>query len=466
MARKKNSTFQGSSAFDVDVDALTYRRVWENIAGDLALVADKATGEHGETEVIDHSGVAGRGSLLGVPIINQFIGRTLHLNYDVGGAAGSKDSGKGPTWLYSAWLFISPGEGDVVVHVGWGGSSAALEKAVCYVRDTAAFAVVGDDRVPLTEVRGYSGANVMGCRIYNLTPGLHLLFLEVDTSEGDIEHAPFDLVSFTASPMRQRRRGGAIFPRPLDDSPFGVTAPGAAQGFVPVDYDEAAFSDGVAINGHMVFRHNRLINALYEYITGWRAGGNAARTLVDHDGAAAPDGTNPARSRALAHTRSLYANEPEIAWPVWSECFGAFKVDGGLVVDAASPPTGGMLKWFAPWRRATTTAITALQNMRRLRATLPDFQTTSSRLKWAVLAGTDGGDVTQWVAHVSAGGATATANFAVIPGTGGKLAMASGSALAFVADVETDIIVGLSRASPIGAVDECVLIAACMYFEP
>lgn len=470
MARKKSATYQGSSPFDVDVDQMTLRRVWENIAGDLALVFDKATGENAETEVCNHDGTSGRGARLGVPVVNQFIGRRLFFE---GGSKTAKDGGVGPTWLYAVPVFIPPGEAEYTVVIATDGGPVATFSSFAptvYFRDAATFAAVGDDRVALN-VREMDGVSCLTARIRNVTTGQRLFFFEVNTSalfdSSATDDTSFYFGSISVSPMRRRSGGRGVFPPMLSTSPFGVTTPGAAQGVVPVDYDAAAFDEGFTINGHMVFRHNRLINALYEYITGWRAGGNATRTLADHDGAGAADAVDPARSRALAHTRSLYASEPEVDWPLWCNGFGAFKLDGGLVVDAASPPTTGMLDWFAPFRVATTTAAGTKQIMRQLALMCPDFQTATSRLKWMVLVGTDSGTITQYTAHVGAGGADGTAAFAAITTpTGAKLALAQGTALAFTADTLVVANVGLSKSAAIAAADEAVLLGACLYFDP
>jgi hypothetical protein len=456
MARKKNATFQGVSPFDVDVDALTKRSVLESICGDLALISDKATGQNAEASTCNHGGTAGRGSLLGVPLVNQYVGRTLFVDYSAGGAVSDKDGGTGPTLVWVAPIFIAPGETQIVVDVGVQGQR--IPPMVAYVRSTA-FAVVGADRVLLEQV----GDGLLRARITGLTSGLRILCVEANTdgwaSNGDFGGVVFDFQSISVHVDRDRRRGVPPHAAPLSTSPFGVTAPGATEGFVDPAFDAALFGEGLPVHGYLTAGLNRWINGLYEYVTGYRAGGNATRTLVDHDGAGAFDDVDPARSRALAHTRSLYAAEPEVAWPLWSEGFGAFKLDGGLVVNATTSPTYGMLEWFAPWPNTASA-----QAIRQLRMQMPDFQTSSSRLKWAVLCGVDSGTVSNWSARVSAGGATSVVAFTAIAGT--KLALATGTALAFTADSLVDVVVGTVKSGALGAADECVPLGACLYFEP
>lgn len=455
MARKKNATFVGVSPFDVDVDALTKKSTLENIAGDLALVFDKATGSNAETSTCNHGGTDGRGSLLGVPLVAQYIGRTIYVDYSAGGAVTDKDGGTGPTLLWAAPIFIAPGETEVAIEIGVEGRAPPM---VAYFRTTA-FAAHGDDRVLLrADPDGFLRARITG-----ISSGLRLLCIEANTdgwaATGDFGGVVFDLQSVAVFVDRVRTRGATLASPPLATSPFGVNTPGAAEGVGVVDLDTVLFSEGNAFDAYVLSSLNRSINGLWEYITGWRAGNNKSRTLEDHDGAGAFDDIDPARSRALAHTRSLYAAEPEVAWPLWCEGFGGFKLDGGLVVNSSTTPTNGMLENFAPMPNTA-----AAQTIRQFRAQMPDFQTASSRLKWAVLAGVDSGTVANWSARVAAGGATSTAAFAAIAGT--KLALATGSALAFTADSLVDLTVGTSCSAAKGALDEMVVLGACLYFEP
>src|SRR5574337_1522366 len=107
MARKKNSSFQGATVFDTDVDAPSFQRVVENTVGDVALIFDKVTGSNGETSTIIHTGASDRGARLGVPIVNQFIGKSINLTNPVFSKA--TNGGLGETWLL--WpVFLVPGE--------------------------------------------------------------------------------------------------------------------------------------------------------------------------------------------------------------------------------------------------------------------------------------------------------------------------------------------------------------------
>lgn len=462
MARKKNTTFTGSVIADVDIDALTFQRAIENAIGDTALVFDKVTGSNGEANTINHGGTAGRGSLLGVPVAQQYIGRRVNLDYTAGGAVTDKfGGGGGQTWLIACPVFIPPGETEMMVEVT--AYNLGDVNLVAYFR-TSVFATVGDAAVKVLEDQG---DGIRRALFSGLTSGLCLFFVDATTRVMGTE--PY-LQSWRIYPRRDRSPRTAARSTSQE---VGVTTPAATEGVANVAFDSSLFAPGVPLHGYLTAKENRNQNGLTEYITGWPAADNAAYTHVDHDGAGAADAADPARSRFLAHTRSLYAAEPEIAWPLGSWAFGAFRpVDGGFVVNALEPPTYGMLNWYAPWPTAGT-----VTTMSQMLLQMPDFQTSASRLKMAMLVGSDAGLISDWDGRAGLDGAVGIGAFAAVTGTtvAGRLGLATATALAFTGDgvLTTDAqalavfrLVKTRSAGAARSIKSIALLGACLYFEP
>ncbi len=460
MAREKSSAFEGASQYDVDVDALTHTRVIQSIIGDVALVHDRISGQnaHG-ADVITHDGTAGRGSLLGVPN-NQWIGANLSCAGAAAGAAKNGDTGT--TWIIAKPYWIAGGETEVVVELHTQGTPRRIEP-VAYFKSSTTYADVGDVRVPMERVD--VAGTVLRCTIRGLTSALRLFFIEVQTDE--LIGQDWFVDSLTITPQRQRAAGQNAPPPRRATNDYGVTIPSATQGVAHVDFDASWFADSAALDGYLLAFANRNINGLEECMRGWPCGGNLDYVHVDHDGAGAADDVDPARSRFMAHTRSLWAAEPELEWQIISEGYGAFLVNGYMVVDHT--PTVGMLEWFAPY--ITDQVATTI---RKVQAAMPDFQTGSSRLKWAILCGSNATNVNAatWTAAANAGGADGSLAVAAVsgsptnPGGGNALQLATGSALAFTADSVVQIAISLDRSAGVFTAGENVLLGFCLYFDP
>jgi hypothetical protein len=187
---------------------------------------------------------------------------------------------------------------------------------------------------------------------------------------------------------------------------------------------------------------------------------------VDHDGAGNPALTNPARSRFMAHTRSLYAAEPESEMPIFTDAMGAFKTDGSLVVNLLNPPTFGMLDWYAPWPIQT-----AQQSVRQVSVKWPDFQTANSGLKAIVLVGSDGfTDIgTDWTASIRTrnGVSTTTCGAFIALDANNRYWRATASAIPFNAE-DGDICELLMEktAGALEAINQIVLLGWHVYFDP
>ena len=457
MARVLSSSFVGATPLEADVDALTFRRVMRGVAGDLARIGDDLTGQNSPATPITHVG-GGQGALLGTPLWQQYIGRAI--NYTNPGSG--KDATPGATWLCAQPVWMPDGETEVDVEVTVSGSFEALDPIV-RITTSAGVAI---DVQPLRRRDDIRGRQVWGCRLTNLTRQLCLVLLEADTTSlGD---DVFSCAVWTWRGFFRRIRPQRTATKNETGANCGVTTPGATEGVALVDFDDHRFADRRAIDGHMVAYLNRNLRGIEEFGSGWPAGGNASYTHVDHDGAGAADDTNPARSRFSAATRSLYANEPEVDFPLFSEAFGAMRLDGGSVVDstASSPPTAGMLGWFAPYPLTA-----AAQVLRQAYLRIPDFQSAASRLRWAILVGTDqAADITNWTGRVGGtvgpGSAAFGAAFAAGPSSS-VLALATGTGLAFAADAANFVTWGTQRSGGFDANrDEIFLLGAALCFQP
>ncbi len=460
MAREVNSgDFAGSPVIDVDVDAATFRRVVRNAQRDLARCFDDLTGENSAPTPIDHRG-GGQGALLGIPVWQQRIGRSLFYRDPV---IGGKQAAPGPTWICAQPAFIPRGEEELDVEVT--GSGIAQLGAVARITTSAG---VDIDVQPLREMPSIGGRPRWGCRLTGLTRQLCLVFLEVDTSRDDGAVAAAATLHSWRGFFR-RMRPPKVATRNESGANCGVTTPGATQGVAFVDIDSHRFADRRALDGHIIATINRNLRGLEEFGSRWPAGGNASYTHVDHDGAGVADVSDPARSRFSAGTRSLYASEPEPDFPLFSEAFGAFRLDGGPVVDAttSSPPVAGLLGWFAPYPLSA-----AVQIIRQCTLRIPDFQTAASRLRWAILAGTDqAADIGNWQGSVTGLGGTGTGTFgaAFAAGASGSvLSLATGTGLAFTGDALSTASWRTQRTA--GVFDttrtEIFMLGAALWFEP
>ena len=457
MARVVSSSFVGATPLEADVDALTFRRVMRGVAGDLARIGDDLTGQNSPSTPITHVG-GGQGALLGTPLWQQHIGRAI----DYTNPASGKDATPGATWLCAQPVWIPDGETEVDVEVTASGRFEGLD-AVVRCTTSAGVAI---DVQPLRQQGDLAGRQVWSCRLTGLTRQLVLVFLEADTSTPGYVNPNIVLHSWRGFFRRIRPQRTAT--KNETGANCGVTTPGATEGVALVDFDDHRFADRRAIDGHMVAYLNRNLRGLEEFGSGWPAGGNASYTHVDHDGAGAADDSNPARSRFSAATRSLYANEPEVDFPLFSEAFGAFRLDGGSVVDStlSSPPAAGMLGWFAPYPLTVS-----IQVLRRAFIRIPDFQSAASRLRWAILVGTDqAADITNWTGRIGGTVGPASSAFGAAFAAGPSssvLALATGTGLAFTGDSAHSIQWGTQRSGGFDANrDELFLLGAALWFQP
>jgi hypothetical protein len=450
MTRVRSSTFQGATPFEVDVDALTLGRTLQNACGDVALVYDKITGENAEPLPVNHTG-PGRGSVLGVPLWNQYIGRSI--NYV--GSGTSKGGIPAPIYLLAHPFHLPRGESTLSVRLNTeGGNLAALRPTVRVTSTTGT-----TRQVAVMDVAD----GVASARLTGMTEGENIVFVEANTQGSSLT----DLLLLSWHGYFDRVRRASSTPRaPSGSTAVGVTTPGASEALSHTNIDSNWLSSGAAFDGFITSHLDRNINGLLEFGSGWPAGGNASYTHEDQSGGVA-DPTDPSQSRFHAATRTLLANEGQIDFPVWCEAFGAMGADGVAVAAVGgTAPTAGMLQWFAPYP-----VTAALSILTQLLIRYPDFQTASSRLRAVILVGTnEPANVTSWTGTINtttgSSGAVFAAPFNVDTSTGSPLSIASPTAIPFQGDGITLTSLQTSKGAALsGTYEELFLLGVCMYFE-
>lgn len=467
MARVKSAVFAGSPPSDVAPDSPTWRRVIRTAIADLALVYDKATGQNGEIEVATHDGTAGRGARLGVPWINQILsGRDdragqpgIDLSYMMSKYTGTKgDGSRGDnTIIFGVPVFVPPGETDMTIQIAgrglgtwrWSAELLLESTGASLFRSELVHATMGGSAI---EVVGLSTAD-------NGTDGagvLCLLLISADTSEGALSSGTtpegvIRAMSLFAGPTRMRQ--GSSSPIRRSGSPYPINV--GATSWVPRDFDATLFADRLPLHSYLTGGATHNLHWLIEYITGHPVGGNAAYSLVDSAA------TNPVTSAFMAHTRTQFANEPEVAWPLLAQAFGAAMPDGFLVVDAA-PPVSGLLDWYALMPMAV-----AASKQAGWQAAIPDFGTAASRLRACTLAMSNlPVQGALWATSFKCGGAavTSAANFAAV-GTS-RFMTAKHTAIGFTPDAINAIDFRMQKSAPKLLANEMAVMGTCLYFQP
>lgn len=480
MARKKNGTFVGVGISDVDADAPSFGRVVENAVGDTALIFDKITGSHAEAVTV-HSG-GPLGALLGMPLINHHVDRSLNLSGILGAKGAS--GGIGDTWIYACPILVPAGETSVLVEAVFAFLPGAEDIVKPYARVCTTANVEVDRQVLTHAISGGENGQFRWTRLTGLSSGWNLFFIGMDTEHNadlgasgaigrllDVRVRPrnvvrgltigdgVELLQYLAPGPPHTSGGNTI---------AGVTTPAAADGVNQHSFDTTMFGNLQPIDGRTLAGVNRDLNGLLEYITGWPAGGNSSYVHQDQDGGGAADPSDPARSRFDAHTQSLYGTEGELDFPVWCEGFGSFLAVGGkFIVALAEPPTVGMLDWYAPWPRTI-----AEQTIRQTLIPLADFPTGPAHLKCAVLLGSEHqglADASQWTIKCQ----TSTGNNTAVPvDTDGTktLWLATITGVPFTGDANELVQIKMSRGSakPAGTngIGEVCVLGVALAFDP
>lgn len=472
MVRHVNASFVGTLVGDVDVDAPTFKRVVEDVVGDVALTYDKLTGENGilASDTVIHNGATGRGCPLGLPLVNQLINADMRISDPT-----SKDQhgGLGEHVFAPYVVMLQPGETEIVVFASISSPNTTIpEVGGAYVR-VLSTALVEEAVEPFIFFN--SGLD-MACRVTGLVAGLHLVFPILRSDLVGAAGAECDLgvlrcVSIHHGRMRDPR---ALAARRGAD--YGVWEPSATEGVVHRDLDVGFFGETQAIDGYIMATVNRNMNGLEEFIRGWPAGGNFAFVHEDHDNAGAPDAINPRRSRFDAHTHSgiefatpLFTDEPEIAFSLMAASCGSFIFVPGtsgakFAVELANPPTFGLTDWFTPWQTAE-----ASQSVTRAYAMVPDFNTLDSKLKMTALILSDASaDVANYEVTTTANGnSSAAVTPTNIDGGANNFWLATNIEVPFDPDIPNEFSIDIERVTgSIAAPGEAAIVAFALYFEP
>jgi hypothetical protein len=430
----------------------------KNIVGDVALCTDKMTGQNGELGVIVHDGGDGTGAPLHIPIVNQYVGRSLSVGGAVSkGAAGAADV----TRILPYPMHLSAGEDRLYVEVAINAPGITVDRLNPYVQ-VCTTANVEEARVQLEAAEtirdvGNLQGNVLKAYVDGLVAGDHLVFINLDTT----------LLGTTSATLLYCRIHPHVGPHvtaspelPLGDDKWGLWTPAAGEGLPQRSFDAIVFANLKGVDGYVTGGLNHNANNALEAVTGAPAGGNLTEVQAD------TASTNPVTSRHEAHTRSAYANEGEVDFPIWCEAFGSFLDAGFFSVNEVQPPTSGMLSWYAPWP-----ITTALQSIASNTLLMPDFQTAASRLKAMVLLGssTASAAIGNWTVGITtpAGSATATggAGLAAVDGTN-RLWLARISAIPFTPDAMNKIDLTMQRAGAKAAIGEVCVLGIHLYFDP
>jgi hypothetical protein len=475
MARHVSSSFTGVRIEDTDRGAPTFKRVISNVCGDAALLYDQLTGRNGETDTINHGGTAGRGALMRIQLANQYIGRSLNILDSSGG----KDGGEGDTNIIAVPIFVPSGEtANIIVElfmtIDQGNRDRLQGRGILATSDGSAITEI--DAQALKFESFALGMTRVWTKVSASAAGLHYLFVRMTTSvEAPSSGAPYDV------PVGTLHSGSVRHDTPIQSTgvgalkstaPFSVWTPSSTQGLGHRNFDAGMFADDAANHAYLTTGADRNLNSIIEYTTGWPAGGNASYTQVDHDSGGSADSSNPARSRFHAGTQSLETSEAEFDFPLICEALGAFKHDGGLVVEVATPPavpTYGMLDWFAPY-----STDTARQTIHKTMITWPDFQTSTSRLKVAVLVGSDAAaDVTDFTitlnkatGRVTLGNPFGAGTIGALDGTN-RYWVATGAPTNFSPDTTEMIELEIQKTTgSFQATNQAVILGWCLYFDP
>ena len=460
MAVVKNTTFQGSPMVDVDPDVETWARVLKNAQGDIAGTLDDLTSTSAANP-IDHSG-PGAGSLLGIPWVNQAIGRLVDFDSGNNKDGGAQDASSGGTVQHAWIVVVEPGEDtavvEVTIDVGLGSVDSFTNGYLPRVRMclTSDFTTAAGDDLELPLIPTTRRADripvVFTATHIGLTPGVYLAvvqFESVDVLTGlEVAATLVDCI------IKKPRAGIAVVNGVVRDgtSPVPVIAPDASSSLFHQSMDETLFLPADALTGWHTSRVDRSINGLMEYLTGAPAGSNDDYTHTE----SALD--NPTRDRFDGPCRKTHASKPIPVIPIVSVCHGGIKSGGGYLVNPSSGASTARRQAFAPFPSSATDADFGGVTIR-----IPDVP--SGMLHWAVLVGQSSGI---GFAGIRVGGRITTSSTLQTPTalTGAShLAYATGT-LDFNPDDVASFFARLSQVAGSFHERNYCLITSCLWVEP
>ena len=330
MAKIKNASFEGSSYFSVEPDAVTQKDWLYNAIGDLAFLEEQARGA-GAT--IDHGG-QGDGSLLAYPLSNQ-----CFFEY------GTTEDGLKGKFVMLMPIFIPTNETDLTV---------VINTDATQLHDVLIYNVGGfGDFGPVTALGAGFGARGVAPKLNNITAQITVpqsFTGLVKTLAVQMTEKPKEMAFYNSISVYSRR------PTPqnvisIDDNQEGTSAAletqtvSGATVYKLNEFEAAAVGEDLPITGLHLTRIIKSQNALAEYLTGAPAGQNAAVTL------ASSGATDPTRSAFYDHSTSG-TNGDAIAMPIFAAPCGNvrqdlityFTTNASIIYEHSTPPgrtTGG-----------------------------------------------------------------------------------------------------------------------------
>jgi hypothetical protein len=464
MARKVNASFFGSPPRDVVTDAGLYERWLANAAGDAALVADLVTGANSTTP-IDHTG-APLGCPIRLPLAAQHIDRSLVLS----GAGSTVD--EDDFYILGVPVFVRTGEAgvyrltvDVTFPIGdpdanevtaevrsssWAldyGPAPGLRAVIQNVN--AGRRSYGDDALISTgEASGTTStvtwAITLGEGLQYLMVRRYCAFADADPAARLLSWSLDHDRTYAGSSNGLEVQGSAVV-GDLYEAP--VLAPATVVDF----YDEEIADEG-PLSAWVLVQLNRKINALWEYITGAKIPGNNAQK----------------NTSTWDNNRASFTAEALLELPMMISALGSINADTGKPsVDSytSTSPTEGLIDWIMH----PTAHSTANVNVETQLVRLPNFPTSSSALKCAVLIHTpfSSGDGANWRFRVT-NSTTVTSSAAVAPVQIGSsnFHVATVTAIPFSAGADNQMTLQLAHTAVAALTEEIDLLGACYYYDP
>lgn len=436
MARLRSSSPVGVPPRDTSPDASIFRRWLATAAGDVALASDLATGANSTTP-IDHTG-APLGCPLRMPLAAQHIGRLI----------GNVSTVDGYYYILAVPVFVRAGDEGVfrlVVDVSpFGDDPVTLE-----VRNTSwaltRNPTAGQRQAPPPAGDGLRSAtptNVSVSWSFTLsTAGIHYLLVKRYMRDVDTGATLYGWALDCDRTGAGRSNGIALDGTTAQGSPYGALASYAPANVLDF-YDEEIAVDG-PLSAWVTARLNRKINALWEYVTGSKLPGNAARQI----------------GNTWDNNRASWTAEALLEFPITSVAVGA-----SADIDSPKAPSLTQLSgWIRyPDKHSTTRSPfcgTILQ--------LPNFRTSTSDLRVEVLMEAPGSDIlSDWRFDAIVSGLAAATEVAPVQMGGSRWWRATITGIPFTAGGTNRLDVRIRHTTP-GVLSKLVQITGvCVYFDP
>ncbi len=457
MTRTVNSAFHGTDQASADIGSPMLSLELKEIAQDMHLTYDKITGEnsYSAAATINHDGTSGNGALLGVPLVNQFIGRRIAM------VAADVATYGGDVFLWAAPVFIPAGEsagGLSVFTVDLHCDSQFETLPSVIVRDssgaietTADFVInpYGQGVTPNYTVQG----GYLSAQFQVPTDGLKYIFIQMNVAS--VNQRPF-----VESVCVRRITGNHSVNFSLDTSvgneiEFAATTAGGAATSVKTLHDEY-FDTEYAVPSFILEKMHYFVCKMYEYVTGAPVIGNSVLTDADSGD------VDPATSRYMAHTRSVFSAEPLIDWPMGSDCLGSVKTTGYNTTETTYTSGYAAALWSAPFINATTSADFEFH---QISGYCPDFPSAST-LKCVVLVSGDGTGASPANFRVElSGGSTVSSSSTTTLGAS-LMSAYHITGIDFDADAKNIWKFIHTRGTKAYVMNEINIVGVCMYFEP